>query len=323
MQTNLLLAVIHGVPSIQVSSSVSLCFAIKDAASLEKAFLCLNSLYETLDACTLTGISPCIACHVLGCIETDTSAAHDAFFPASISIPHPHPTILVRTSTWFPICCAISPGMFSGNDFLKSLQRRAAIDEKHVKVDIVRPSGASFSVFGSTEIGVGGSVWEAASVLADHLELKHNVEGKRILELGSGTGVLGLCLAVAGAASVTLTDRFDVISLLKRSAAENASLNVNVQELNWGELCAELSGQQFDWIVASEVIYNGNLYEKLLASIREFCGPDSIVFMSYERRSSEALWVQKMESTFGSVVLEEHVVKDKHVAILTCKNLIQ
>lgn len=47
---------------------------------------------------------------------------------------------------------------------------------------------------------VGCVVWDAAMVLAKYLAKKNgeNLKSKRILELGAGTGVVGLCCCLAG-----------------------------------------------------------------------------------------------------------------------------
>lgn len=53
-----------------------------------------------------------------------------------------------------------------------------------------------------------GTVWDGALVLAYFFE-KQNTPlflGKNVLELGSGTGVLGLCVALLGPERVYLTD---------------------------------------------------------------------------------------------------------------------
>ena len=58
-------------------------------------------------------------------------------------------------------------------------------------------------------------------------------KGKKVLELGAGTGVVGIVLGLLGA-QVTLTDQAQLLPLLK----ENIELNkvqhhVTVKELNW------------------------------------------------------------------------------------------
>ena len=55
-----------------------------------------------------------------------------------------------------------------------------------------------------TEVGdVGCVVWDAALVLGKYLQThhfikKHKLYGKRVLELGAGTGALGLIAATMG-----------------------------------------------------------------------------------------------------------------------------
>ena len=71
------------------------------------------------------------------------------------------------------------------------------------------------------EIGdVGGIVWDAAIVLGKYLE-KEIVENRiqlkdnrNILELGAGTGIIGLILATHGGGYICLYSRFTVSNFL-------------------------------------------------------------------------------------------------------------
>jgi len=69
-------------------------------------------------------------------------------------------------------------------------------------------------------IGHGAVVWEAAVIFAKYIEYTNNKDlsipaliGKSVLELGSGTGLGGLCMALRGA-RVTCTDLQPVVSAL-------------------------------------------------------------------------------------------------------------
>lgn len=65
---------------------------------------------------------------------------------------------------------------------------------------------------------------------------------------------------------------------------------VAVEDISWGEDVHLLGGSDFDCIIASEVIYNGLLYDKLLDTIKKVSSPNTRMIMSYEKRSSEGLW---------------------------------
>lgn len=162
----------------------------------------------------------------------------------------------------------------------------------------------------------GSTVWDASILLAKHLEhmtlrdpahLRH----KRVLELGSGCGLVSCCLATLGAGQVVATDynRPSVLELLTRNLRSNLSQaqfdSVTVQGLRWGDeedierirgCCLEADGEQaqeqegmgstakrkrrlrtFDLIVASDVIYEVDL-SILLASTLE-----SLVFNDNEQ----------------------------------------
>ena len=64
-----------------------------------------------------------------------------------------------------------------------------------------RPTGNEF---------YGEYVWPAGLFMCDFLKRNSElVKGKRVLELGSGTGLVGLYAAKLGASHVTLTDFID------------------------------------------------------------------------------------------------------------------
>lgn len=60
--------------------------------------------------------------------------------------------------------------------------------------------------------GTGATVWPAAMVLLKYIE-KHPalIKGKRVVDLGSGTGVTSLAAAVLGASHVVCTDGEDLV----------------------------------------------------------------------------------------------------------------
>ncbi|CAH2064442.1 unnamed protein product [Thlaspi arvense] len=96
-----------------------------------------------------------------------------------------------------------------------------------------------------------------------------------IVELGSGTGIVGIAAAATLGANVTLTDLPNVIENLKFNADANAEVvarlggNIHVAPLRWGEAAdVEALGQSVDLILASDVVYHEHLYDPLLKTLR-------------------------------------------------------
>ena len=118
--------------------------------------------------------------------------------------------------------------------------------------------------------GAGDIVWPAG--LAFSRLLAHCpsfVVGKRVLELGSGVGAVGLTAACAGAASVVLTDYDeDVLALSREAASANGVSNiVSAARLDWTKSDELPAGGPFDVVLAADVLYaesNANSIARLL-----------------------------------------------------------
>lgn len=96
-----------------------------------------------------------------------------------------------------------------------------------------------------------GVVWDAAILLAKYLEKSCresviDLSNWNILELGSGTGFLGIWTAALGASSVLMTDLPQNLNLIQRNVRENQSLipqdkKIEVKSFDW------LDRNQFQW----------------------------------------------------------------------------
>lgn len=121
--------------------------------------------------------------------------------------------------------------------------------------------------------GVGGEVWPAAAAMCSFLA-NHtcDLQGARMLELGAGTGAVGLFAAGLGAGHVLLTDGGYGEATLRDLCAQNIAANamlfaadstVEIEELQWGrEQTASLLDvhEPFDWVVASDCSYGHDAF---------------------------------------------------------------
>ncbi|XP_075086860.1 uncharacterized protein LOC107808401 isoform X2 [Nicotiana tabacum] len=138
--------------------------------------------------------------------------------------------------------------------------------------------------------GVTGSVmWDSGVVLGKFLE--HAVEagrihlqGKKVVELGSGCGLVG-CIAALLGAQVILTDLPDRLRLLKKNVEANLYGDVRgsatVTELTWGD--------ELDHVLGSDVIYSEGAVMDLLATLLDLSGTQTTVILAGELRNDAIL----------------------------------
>ncbi len=116
---------------------------------------------------------------------------------------------------------------------------------------------ASESLAGST----GQKVWDSALLAVRYLETHAEmVRDKRVLELGCGTGLVGLSCAALGACEVVLTDMASVVAYCALGNVDaNPGLAAVCEPLDW--LQFEQSGGasyercDYDVIVASDCVW--------------------------------------------------------------------
>ncbi|DAZ99115.1 TPA: hypothetical protein N0F65_008420 [Lagenidium giganteum] len=167
------------------------------------------------------------------------------------------------------------------------------------------------------DVGIGGSVWTSGELLTSHLGLQHDkyagaFNGKTIVELGSGTGFVGMMTAVAfEPARVFLTDLASHLHSMKRNVDINREIfvdgtQVHVRELAWGvqdhtaAFLRELrhsndSTGSVDVILGTDVAYLEELYEPLLATLNELATPETLILLGLNRNDTSIAFFRRLE----------------------------
>ncbi|KAK9136351.1 hypothetical protein Syun_015681 [Stephania yunnanensis] len=139
--------------------------------------------------------------------------------------------------------------------------------------------------------GLSFQLWPAAAALVNLLDrhvadpttspISNFLAGRpnrslRILELGSGTGMVGIAAAAMLGANVTVTDLPHVLSNLRFNAEQNGKVIslrggfVSVEALRWGEV-EDVEGLMvdgpFDLVLGSDVVYYEELFEPLMKTL--------------------------------------------------------
>ncbi|OWZ23116.1 hypothetical protein PHMEG_0002038 [Phytophthora megakarya] len=149
--------------------------------------------------------------------------------------------------------------------------------------------------------GTGLTVWPAACVLLKHLEHRAARNPKAlvdsddpfILELGSGTGAVGIAAAMLlRAGRVVLTDMDNVRFIMQENAdlaqqdgAVDSHVVVDVEGYEWGHSPSEKLLPSPDLILVSDCILP-RLYpiEPLVEALARLSGPHTRILISYEHR---------------------------------------
>jgi len=159
-----------------------------------------------------------------------------------------------------------------------------------------------------TEGEEGCVVWDAALVLISYLIKKKEEMGAKatihdsVLDLGSGTGVVGLALLKMGMAQrVTLSDRESQIPLLRRNAELNCSKveleRTSIEALTWDceEEVARITSasNSYSFITASDCVYGDKssaCLAQLLSRLLK-ASPGVFILMSFEARDRHGVEV--------------------------------
>ncbi|POM70174.1 Hypothetical protein PHPALM_13431, partial [Phytophthora palmivora] len=167
-------------------------------------------------------------------------------------------------------------------------------------------------------LGIGGKLWDSCLVLTRYLAARREVlVGKRVVELGSGLGLVGIFCAMLGA-RVTLTDMKEVIPLLEynirlnfseettadntlQSSVKGGAVALPVaREHLWGEPPHDLPVQP-DVLVLSDVVYDPEGYAPLVSSLEALAAsPETLVLMAHRSRNPmEHQFFELLSQTFS------------------------
>ncbi|XP_075757837.1 EEF1A lysine methyltransferase 3 isoform X2 [Pelodiscus sinensis] len=156
-------------------------------------------------------------------------------------------------------------------------------------------------------LGVAAPVWEAALTLCKYFEeQKLSFWGKTVIELGAGTGIVGILATLLGG-DVTLTD----LPLALKQIQENVRRNVPAEHLARARVCALTWGlnheeflRDYDFILGADIVYLKDTYPMLIRTLRHLCGPHSTIYLSSKMRQEHSTAV------FYDGLLPEHFTSE-------------
>ncbi|KAJ8604770.1 hypothetical protein CTAYLR_001010 [Chrysophaeum taylorii] len=122
-------------------------------------------------------------------------------------------------------------------------------------------------------------LWPAAYDLARFLEAHLDlVRGARVLELGAGTGFVGISAAKLGAARVVLTDLPENLPRLRHNLRLNGLDPDAAIPLDWTSSTVFLEEEvEFDLVLAADCVFWPSLFDPLLATFAAIAGGPTVL----------------------------------------------
>lgn len=139
----------------------------------------------------------------------------------------------------------------------------------------------------------GVVLWPAAIALAHEVASRaEELRGRRVLELGAGTGLPGIVAASLGA-SVVQTDRHEVpMSVCRRNAERNGVRGIEHRLADWTDWS---DAGRYDWILGSDVLYGEPMHPHLRRIFESSLAPGGRVLLSDPFRGASLRLLEAME----------------------------
>jgi len=155
----------------------------------------------------------------------------------------------------------------------------------------------------------GVALWPASIALAHELASRAEAfRGRRVLELGAGTGLPGIIAASLGA-RVVQTDRHELaMSVCKRNGRRNDIETIEYCVADWTDWN---DPARYEWIIGSDILYGETLHPHLRRIFESNLAPRGRVLLSDPFRSVSLGLLETLEADGWTIALSKWSVGEE------------
>jgi protein N-lysine methyltransferase METTL21A len=154
--------------------------------------------------------------------------------------------------------------------------------------------------------GCGGQLWPAGMTLARYMLTYHrDLRNKHIIEIGAGSGLVGLAVGQGCGMNTTLslTDQLPMLALMEKNVALNGLQSVvQPQVYDWGSdeipTFPTPTGKA-DIVLAADCVYFEPAFPLLLQTLKDVMGTNTTCYFCFKkRRKADMRFIRDMVRTF-------------------------
>ncbi|XP_041035214.1 EEF1A lysine methyltransferase 3-like [Carcharodon carcharias] len=181
----------------------------------------------------------------------------------------------------------------------------------------------NIGLYSFTEIGFGSIVWDAALALLQYFEeQKMSFVQKKVIELGSGTGILGILTVLLGG-DVTITDKPEVLKQMEWNVAVNIPSScrsrIKVRALSWGYDHTSFPSD-YDYILCADIMYDSESFPLILKTLLHLSNENTIIYFASTMSIGHGLinsGYKFLSQHFNSKLVYRNEAKDVRVYKMT------
>lgn len=146
------------------------------------------------------------------------------------------------------------------------------------------------------------------------------MSGLRLMELGAGTGVVGLLAGYHGA-DATITDMDNIVPLIEYNIKQNSTLLrgcVQARPLVWGnDALTNQHWPSLDYLILANCVYYESSLEPLVETMRQLASEDTEILVCYEVRTMGikaliARWHELIKDEFSIEYLPKSCICEQY-----------
>ena len=140
----------------------------------------------------------------------------------------------------------------------------------------------------------GVVLWPAAIALAhDLLWRADGLRGRRVLELGAGTGLPGIVAASLGARVVQTDGHELALHVCRRNGERNGACSIEYRLADW---TSWTDGERYDWIIGADILYGERMHPHLRRIFESNLAPGGRVLVADPFRAVSLRLLEALET---------------------------